>query len=79
LTRPVSESYSSRQITPTTTGATVIGRISETRTKRMPRTSRTTSRARPRPRRVSIATAIPTNLAVVPIACQNVWSWRTLR
>ena len=57
LTTPMSDAYISRQITPTTTGAIVIGSSSDTRKKRENRSWSTTSSASASPSSVSIATA----------------------
>ena len=49
---------------PTTTGVTIMGTMRMTRATRMKCSSRTHSRARPRPRLASMATARVTNLSV---------------
>jgi hypothetical protein len=66
-------------MTPTTTGAIVIGRISPTRIGPPKRISRETSSARPSPSSVSIVTAQTTYLAVVTIAWRKNSSCQTLR
>jgi len=79
FTTPMSEAYMSRQITPTTTGAIVMGRISPIRNTLAKRISRATSSASPRPRSVSMVTAIATNRVVVHSACQKTVSWSAAR
>jgi hypothetical protein len=66
-------------MTPTTTGAMVIGRIRPTRIGPPKRISRETSRARPRPSRVSMVTAQTTYFAVVAMAWRKNSSCQMLR
>ena len=72
---PTPESRISRHITPTTTGAMVIGRMRPTRMSPLPRSSRETSTARPSPSSVSMVTVQITNFAVVTIASWKNVSW----
>ena len=77
-TMPVSEAYISRQMTPTATGATVIGAMIDMRNTRTNFSSRWTRSASARPRTVSITSTIETNRTVVHIESQNVASVKTL-
>jgi hypothetical protein len=75
---PVSGESMSLQMTPTTTGATVIGAMIDRRKKRTNRSSRWTSSASASPRTVSMTTTIATKRTVTARASQNVWSLKTL-
>ena len=68
----------SRQMTPTATGATVIGAMIDTRKNWTNLSSRFTSSASPRPSTVSRTSTTMTYRAVRAIASQNVWSAKTL-
>ncbi len=75
---PVSDEYIRRQITPTATGATVIGAMIDMRNRRPKRSSRWTSSASGRPSTVSSTSTMVTKRTVVHIESQNVWSVNTL-